>query len=284
MWAQSYPTTAGLYPDVPLDDYLAWPYCSQSLLSTIRNHSPAHAKWERDNPRGSTPAQVLGDAIHRCVLEPDLFHQEFVLGPEGDRRTKAVRQLWQELAEDNPGASILHPDDYHTCLFIRNAVRSHPTARKLLEGAECELSAVWEDRVPGRGPFLSKGRFDVINRRLRVMADLKTTRDASPRSFRRDIYRYFYYGQAAHYLSGARALGIDVDAFLIIAAEKEPPYGVAVYSIKGEALKAAIDELTQLKSVYAECMETGQWPAYSTDIEEIDLASWAYYEIEERVS
>src|SRR5690606_28335140 len=170
------------------------------------------------------------------------------------------------------------------CRFIREAVHSHPTASKLLRGAEFELSAVWEDKVPGYTPFLSKGRFDIVNRRLRLLADLKTTTDASPRSFRRDIYRYFYYGQAGHYLSGARALGIDVDAFLIIAVEKKPPYGVAVYSLKGEALVAAIDELNTLKAIYAECMETGHWPSYSTEIEEITLPGWPFYESEKRVS
>lgn len=281
---QSYPTTAGLYPGVSLEEYLAWPYCSQSLLKTIRDRSPAHAREERDNPPAPTDAQRLGDAIHRAVLQPDLFYKEFVCAPEGDRRTKAVREAWEELAQENPEATILHPDEFHACRFIRDAVHSHPTASKLLKGAEFELSAVWEDNVPGYTPFLSKGRFDIVNRRLRLLADLKTTKDASPRSFRRDIYRYFYYGQAGHYLSGARALGIDVDAFLIIAVEKKPPYGMAVYSLKGEALKAAIDELTQLKSFYAECLARDAWPAYPTDIQEIDLATWAYYEIEERVS
>src|SRR5690606_34490091 len=108
-------------------------------------------------------------------LQPELFYKEFVLGPEGDWRTKVGREILRELSEENPEATILHPDEFHTCRFIREAVHSHPTASKLLRGAEFELSAVWEDKVPGYTPFLSKGRFDIVNRRLRLLADLKTT-------------------------------------------------------------------------------------------------------------
>src|SRR5690606_1936759 len=127
-----------------------------------------------------TPAQVLGDAIHRAVLQPGLFGREFVCGPDGDRRKKVVREAWDELQKAYPGATVLAPSDFSCCIEVRDAVWAHPAARRILQGAEAELSAVWEDTAPGHKPFLSKGRFDIVNSRLRILADLKTTEDASP--------------------------------------------------------------------------------------------------------
>lgn len=273
------PQEPGLYPDIHADIYRAWPFAAQSILKVLRDKSPAHAKQQLDNPPESTPALRLGAAVHTAVLQPELFHQEYIRAPEGDRRTKEVKEVWQSLKESHPNATILSGYEWEQCMAIRNAVASHPTARRLLDG-QSELSAVWKDPDTG---VMCKGRFDMVSQ-IGVITDLKTTVDASPSSFTRSVYNYGYYIQAAHYLSGAQELGIDAKFFTIIAVEKTPPYCVAVYHIRSDAIAAGEDELRPLLELYARCQETGVWPGYPNEAVEIDLPPYAYYQIEERVS
>lgn len=270
----------GLYPNIPADEYHRWPLASQTILTMLRDKSPAHVKHFRDNPPEPTPSQRLGAAVHMAVLQPDLFPKHYVRAPEVDKRTRAGQVVWAAFLEEAGGRIILTPDEWDRCMAMRAAVAAHPIARKLLEG-EAERSAIWRDPDTG---VLCKGRFDEISRSVGAITDLKTTTDASPEAFSRAIYRYGYYLQAAHYLSGAKALGLPADFFVFIAVEKDPPHAVAVYHVRGDAIQAGLDELRSLLELYARCEATGEWPGYPAEAVEIDLPPWAYREIDGRVA
>ena len=266
----------GLYPDVPADVYHRWAAASQTVLKIMRDRSPAHARQYMLTPPEPTPAMVLGAAIHAAILQPDLFREHYVRGLEFDRRTKHGREAWEALAAEHPSAIILKPEDYDRCIAIRDAVHSHPYARKLLRG-QTEVSAVWRDPWFG---VLCKGRFDCVPTGLGVIADVKSVNDASPRAMQRFIYAYGTYLQAAHYMIGARSLGVEADYFVLIAVEKEPPYGIGIYNIRGDALMAGEEELAKLLRTWDECETAGQWPGYSELAIDITLPGWAFGQIE----
>jgi len=270
------PTEPGLYPNVPLDEYLRWPFLSQSTLTVMRDKSPAHARYEQLHPSPSTPAQVIGDALHRAVLQPDLFAREFLRGPEGPWNRNPWKAELDELREAHPNTTILKAEEYDAIIRMRDNVRSHPKVGPLLTD-ETEVSAVWRDEATG---LLCKGRFDCINREHGVLLDLKKTRDASPHGFLRAIGAYGYYLQAAMYGNGAHALGIDIKHFVFVAVEDYAPYGVAAYRITDKALIAAEHELAALMLRYKECYESGHWPAYSENIEDIAVPGWVTARIE----
>src|SRR5690606_1816213 len=104
--------------------------------------------------------------------------------------------------------------------------------------------------------------------------------DASPRAMQRFIYAYGTYLQAAHYMIGARSLGVEADYFVLIAVEKEPPYGIGIYNIRGDALMAGEEELAKLLRTWSECETAGQWPGYSELALDITLPGWAFGQIE----
>lgn len=270
------PTEPGLYPNVPLDVYLHWPFCSQSTLTVMRDKSPAHARYEQLHPTPSTPAQMMGDSLHRAVLQPDLFSTEFLRGPDGPWNRNPWKAEVEEMRGAFPEAVILKADEYDTVLRMRESVRSHPKVAQLLTD-EVELSAVWEDRATG---LLCKGRFDCVNRERGVLLDLKKTRDASPHGFLKAIGAYGYYLQAAMYNTGAHLLDMRMKHFVFVAVEDYPPYAVAVYRIIDKALMAGEHELGALMQVYKECHESGYWPAYSQDIEDIAVPGWVASKIE----
>jgi hypothetical protein len=268
--------TAQISSSVPMDEYRAWPHVSQSTLKVLRDRSPAHAYEYMNNPPEQTPALIMGTAVHMATLQPELFDQHYAMAPECDRRTKEGKAQYAAFQEEHAGATILSADDYMKCLLIAKSVRSHPSASKLLIG-EAEQSATWIDTATG---LTCKARFDMVSK-VGMLADLKTTCDASRAAFERSIYNYFYYGQASFYLNGAHELGIPADYFTFIAVEKEPPYAVAVYHLRGEVLDAGREELKPLMQTYAKCVETDTWPGYADEAVEIGVPAWAWRRLEE---
>lgn len=269
----------GLHPGIPADVYHRMPGVSQSMLKILRDSSPAHLQWRMEHPQPPTAAQTLGAAIHDCVLIPDEFERLWVRGIEGDGRTKAVKEARRELEELNPTATVLKPEDFDTCLWVRDAIARHPKARQLLMG-DAEQSAFWLDPKTG---ILCRGRFDLLGHKTGTIVDLKTTISAARAPFSRSIFSYGYHIQAAHYLAGARALDLPHTHFAIIAVEKTPPYGIALYELADPAIEDGARELEPLMETYAWCLENNTWPGYSEDVEVIDLPRWAAGQIDERL-
>lgn len=267
----------GIHADVPMDEYHRWPGASKSRLWLMRERSPAHVRWAMDHPPESTPAQAYGTAAHMAILEPSRFAEVYERLPDGDGRTKAVKDARAAIEED--GRIPLKPDDFDAIMAMRDVVLDHPKARRLLEG-DAERSLVWTDPDTG---VLCKGRADLLSDRGPVIVDYKTTRDASPEAFERAIYIYGYYVQGAMYLDGASALGDSRDHFVIIAQEKGPPFCVGVYDLRPDALLKGADEYGSLLRQWARCVESGEWPGYGDRVVPIGIPEWAARKIEERL-
>lgn len=273
------PPDPGLHAGIPAGEYHRWRGASQTRLKLMRDRSPAHVLYEMEHPKEPTPALLLGAAIHDAVLLPGVFRNGYLRDVEGNGQTKPVREKRQRLREEHPHATILRPKDYDTCMAVREAVAGHPIARTLLDG-EAERSAVWKDPETG---LLCKARFDLVPEGIGALTDLKTTLDASEESFVRAIWNLGYHWQAAHYLMGARELGLDIRWFTIVAAEKEPPYAVAVYHLREDAIQAAADELRPFLELYAGCESCGVWPGYPTEAVEVSLPTWAWSQLDRRI-
>lgn len=247
------------------DEYAARPGIRQSNLKRLAK-SPAHYQEALRNPV-DTASLAIGRAAHVAILEPHLFADEFVVAPKLDRRTSAGKAAWAEL--EASGKTILSAEDGKTVEAMKAAVMAHESARKLIELCHTfEGSIFWTDKESG---VECKARLDGINY---AVIDLKSTKDASPAEFSRSLFSYGYHLQAAHTLNGCAALGLGLDAFIFIAAEKEPPYGVAVYQIDELSLSIGAQKVQELLHLYKRCEESGQWPCYPDKIQKIALPAW----------
>lgn len=266
----------GLYKRIPFDTYNAWDGLSQSQLSWLRK-SPAHLKNHLDQKQDEdqTEAQKIGNAVHAAILTPLSFTAQYVTYPKIDRRTTAGKTKYQEIQNENLGKILISEADKKLCDELAFAVNMHGASRTLLEGADPEMSMVWE-----RDGVLCKGRMDAYNFEYQAVIDLKTTIDASYRAFSKSIVDYGYYRQAAWYLNGARSLGLPVQHFVFIAIEKSPPYAVAAYRITAGSLQLADQENMALLAKYRTCKELNNWPAYSHEIQDISLPEWATLTLE----
>lgn len=271
----------GVHPRIPENAYhRTWKAVGSTLLAHMQR-SPAHAKWAMANPPEPTPAMVLGSAIHVAVLEPDTFHQRYAFYPTVNLRTKAGKDVYGDAVTSNPGKVILKEEEYGRCLAARDAVHRHTFAMAMLSGAgEFELSAVWD-----QAGVRCKSRMDRLSFKVAggTIVDLKSTRDARREAFEKAIFNYRYYGQSAHYLTGAQANKLAVKHYTIICVESEPPYGVGVYRLSPEVIAMGDQENEHLLRKFADCERTGNWPAYEDNVSDIGIPQWGWRQLEERI-
>jgi PDDEXK-like domain of unknown function (DUF3799) len=263
IWAQP---ADGVYPNMPADEYHAADALGSGGARAILR-SPAHYRLMRDTPNEPTPALQFGSAVHVGVLEPETYAERVKLGPNVGTRTKA----WAEYCAANPGFICLTPDDHARAGSCIAAVRAHPAASRLLDGAERELSVFWHD---GQYGVPCKARFDIRN--FGGLADLKTTADASREAFARSCAEWLYHVQAWHYWSGAEhALNASPEFFAFVVVEKEPPHSVAVRTLGRASLLKGARLMDEAMSRYRDALASGKWPAYPDTIESFDIPRYA---------
>ncbi len=270
----------GIYRDMPSAEYHALDAASASRLNKL-HRSAAHCRYSIDHPE-QTPAMAFGSMLHSLVLEPEAAAVQYAVAPACDRRTTVGKATWAEFCTANVRKTVVDGDEYFRACDMANAIQNHPAARALLDArTDTELSAVWRCRDTG---VLCKLRTDGVCNLdgIGLALDLKTTEDASPWTFERTIFNYRYHVQGAHYLNGLAANGIQCESFVLIAVEKHPPYGVAVYRLRDDVLAVGGDEVAGLLKTYGKCEASGAWPCYSHHVKEIGIPAWAIrqYEME----
>ena len=264
------------------EDYHANGALSNSMLSRLKK-SPAHLKHYLENPEPPTPAMITGTIVHTCVLEPDIFEVNFVRGPEGDRRTKAVKAEYAELEEQGIHREcILSPAAYDQCIGIRDAIYHHPIASQLLlpgYGATTEASMFWE-----AAGVQCRGRVDALpvedGEYPHVIADLKSCVSAEESDFSRAAYNFGYYRQAAFYLNGFACIE-DIPMptrtdFIIVAIEKTAPYACQVFLLDDDAVELGQEEVRVLLNVYKQCLDSDEWGAYPQEVMPLALPGYAF--------
>lgn len=208
---------------------------SKSSLDKI-NKSVDHYFME---PREETPAMRVGTAFHTLVLEPFRFENEYICGPDVDRRTAAGKKDWKEAEESADGKIMLNCNDWDMIHRMYEAVESHGIASALLAPCDglAEETMMWNDEELGT---LMKGRSDYRNNRYKAVIDLKSTNDASVDKLEKDLWStdLRYHVQAAIYTDGVRAiLEDDSWEFYFIFVEKKPPYAVQIVKLPQKSIE-----------------------------------------------
>ncbi|MDX5979577.1 PD-(D/E)XK nuclease-like domain-containing protein [Vreelandella alkaliphila] len=200
--------------------------------------------------------------------------------------------LWSDVVDEwaanNGHRTILSDAEYTLVIAMRDAVMAHPAAARIMRmKGKAEQSVYWRDPVTGE---LCRIRPDWWVPTRGLMADVKTTDDASKEGFARSISKWRYHVQHPFYLDGAneaiRQAGLTLPEqryFVFIAVEKKPPFNVGVYVLGDESIQVGRDEYRDNLNTYAECLASGDWPGYSDSIETISLNDWYMRRIRERL-
>jgi hypothetical protein len=267
--------TPGVHHNVLNEDYHAAHGVSKSGLDQIAR-SPKHyfARYLVENrPQFEpTPAMIAGTIAHTAVLEPEKFDQQYQVGPDAAKTTKAWKEFEASLP---PGMIGIKPEQRATAMAQRESVLQLPDVKEAFANGRAEVSAWWEDPETG---VLCKCRPDFVHECDGgvVLVDLKTTVNAAPQEFARSVARYRYHVQAAYYSDGFKlASGQDVLGFVFVCVESDYPYAASALMLDEESFEFGRREYRRNLNTYAACVERGEWPGYSTSIETVSLPSWA---------
>lgn len=179
--------------------------------------------------------------------------------------------------------TVLSKEDSDLAYNIAKAVKNHSTAGPLIDACDPQVSIVWDEILesaplgfghPANKLLSCKSRLDGLCEPMGLIIDLKTTTDATPEAFTRQLFNLGYHLQAAMYLRACKAHGIEVEDYVIIAAEKDPPNSVACYRLRDSAIAVGDREITRLMDVYHHCLKTNTWPSYPEQVTDIGLPDW----------
>lgn len=261
------------------DEYHSAPGISKSHLDCIAGKSGKHYwhKYLNPNrePEGSTPAKILGTAIHAVILEPDLFKADYVPSPGFDRRTTAGKAEWAAFQAENAGKIILSDDDYQTCLKVRDSVYQDELAGALLRAPGKSEQSFWA-LDPDTGELV-KCRYDRLQDDGGLALDVKSTEDASPAGFGKSVANYRYYVQPPWYFDVLDILYAETPrAWAFLAVEKEPPYVCGIYYATDAQMAMGRDAARRDFNRIVELKRAGVFPGYTAEGPlPVELPGWA---------
>lgn len=273
-------TEPGIYLNMPLTVYHSdccdGPSISSSGLRAIELETPLHY-WDKSylNPHRDPEAIKkeleaehfrIGRAAHYKTLEPEVFDATIAVRPGiWDSWRSKDSQKWA-MDHQKAGYTILTPVELERVEGIARAIKTHPRHADGLLGGLVEASMIVKDTKTG---VWLKSRPDSIPRDD-MFSDLKCMDDASPRSVGGSIHRLGYDMQMA--LAGIcfeKVTGVTVDSFWIVAVESKRPHAIHVATLSTDMVHWARIRLRHAIDVFAQCLETGIWPAYDADGQEV---------------
>ena len=270
--------TPGLYDSIPESTY----HADLTSLSA----SGAKVLLGKRPPAPDSEALAFGRLVHVILLEPHRLDEYVDLDPDvigltvkGERSDNPKNtKAWKEevLKAQQSGLTIIDSRTLSKAQAMAMAVRDHPEAGRLLaQATDYEVSGYATH--PSGAPV--RARYDLFGI-PRAVVDLKTAPDADPENFGRIVNKYLYHVQAANYVDVARANGIAVDEFLLIAVEKEPTpggdYRVAVLELHQDAIEKGRELMAEACSRWLALGKRIDLPGYGDERHVVDLPGWAY--------
>ena len=249
--------------EMPFEDYRSIRLLNNSLLSQMAI-SPAHFKLARDYPTERNSAALrFGTLAHCGVLEEESIFNRYERIPpfenkikaKNPRATKAYKEQLAAFRETIAPKTAVAIDDFDRMLAVARAIGKYAP---VFNGGTAESVFIWQDPDTG---LWCKSRPDYLSfcGGLGTIYDFKTTRDC--RDFGRSIANYGYDRQAAFYLRGCKALGVDASEFWFVIAETEPPYTVMAAPIDEATLADGEWQVQRLLRRVVECERANDWPA-----------------------
>lgn len=254
------------FQTIPESEYFALDALSASGLKLLSD-CPAKYRYAMDHPTAPTSAMAMGTATHSLVLEPE---KQSVIICDNGRTTKAFAALQDE----NPSKLVVTGKEHEIAYAMANALRGNPYVRELLKSGKPEQTATYRN-----GVFM-KARFDWVCVVRDLIVDIKTTADASPEGFGKQLFNLKYHWQAYWYTHLYELVTGRKATFIIACVENKAPYLTAVYQVPQEVISYAAQQVLPIIELYKECVVLNDWPGYDACITAFEIPAWINIEME----
>lgn len=225
------------------------PVSFSALSQFIR--SPKHYKHFLTGPRKKTPYYAMGSAIDCILLSEETFKKRFAVHPNYNPWTFDGKSMLEIFEMENKGKIIISKDEYEIALAIKASIHENPETSKLFNRiTDTQVEYKWVDEETGI-PCIAYT--DGEGEDLTI--ELKSTKNASQNSFMKDAFNFNYHFQTGFYKEAQRACGHVSRDYRYIVAEKEPPFGVAVYTPTPDYIEAGRKMFRKTLRDFQFCLE-----------------------------
>lgn len=238
------------------------------LKAMGRSAAHCYEAFQRDSDE--TLSKRLGSGTHAL-----LFGQKVVLWDEPAKsgKGKAKRDprsdVWTGFQAKNPGAVILNRKEWDEAHRMADAIRANEVAARILflPGSVVEQTILWQ-----QGEVRRRSTPDVLGPGASYVAELKTTRCASPSVFKFDARRMAYHAQLMDQSAAAEAsTGRKPRDAYIVAVENKRPYVVQTFRLTPRDMDQGNRILRAWFEAYRVAASANSWTGYSQTIEDLDL-------------
>ncbi len=234
---------------------------SNSSLKLYRENLAAYAAiriFKTMQQAPPTEAMKFGQAFDCACFENHDMPNRFAVAPLVDRRTKAGKEMHAAHLKASNGKTSISMEDSATITLMISSINHEEWASNAIFHVPgiTQKSFRWTDEETG---LALKCRPDRILE-TGVVVDLKSScDDVSPASFSWTIKKYGYHRQAALYMDGLRANGIEAEDFVFVAVRKVWPFDVCVMRLEEDSIKLGREDNRQTLIELAERKKTNNW-------------------------
>jgi hypothetical protein len=278
-------TKPGIYFDYPAEEYFAdpcpEPSLTQSIAKVLLDQSPLHAKTEHprltsrpaeDDDGKQTAAQAIGNACHRMMIGRG---KEIAAGPWDDWRTKEARAFRSE--QSKAGKCPVLQKHVDEAAMIAAAAQLQLTQCGWLDAfrgeGHGEVVLAWQED----GIWL-RTLIDWLPSDMRTSYDLKTGGVSfAPHGIGKKMVDDGWDVQAAMHERALNALDPDNAGrrkFRFVALENSLPYAMAPVELDEYWMVMGRKKLDHAIAVWRECMRTGSFPGYGTEVITPEYPKW----------
>lgn len=242
----------------------------------LMGKSPAHYRHLLDNPPGpDNDAFARGRITHFASYQPDLLETVRVWDGKA-RKGKEWKKFQADAKKAN--AECVPRKLFKEACALGKAVRSSPQTQRFMVGGKVEQTVLFTYRVPAVNALPGfeircKGMIDLLL--PDAVADLKSTRDASPEGFGRQAFNLEYFVQAALYTDGLELVTGARRPYFLIAVEVAPPHVVQVYELSDEQLEQGREIYRERLHRLNHCRQHNEWLGYSATPLPLTFPRWA---------
>lgn len=276
----------GLYEHVPDPDYRRWADpngVTRMSKSTLEHANPGDEQqdmlklkmvFDGDWKRPDSDALSLGRAFDTRLLDPPLYRKEYATMPYfGDMRTKSAKEKRDAWAAQNAGKECVAKDESDLIERMAKAVYDHKVVKLIREKGGVQTSLAWTDEKTGV-PMRARLDKRVFFKNSWWIIDVKTVRDCSDRTIRRQIVDFGYTRQAAIYSDGHLAVTGKLPVFLFVFVSKEDVPVVRTEVLDPTYIQLGRAEYRHTLHQWVRACDSGEFARPYPDIHELEAPNW----------
>lgn len=238
------------------------PVSFSSLKEFLR--SPMHFKYYMTTPSRAkklppavATAMAMGKIIDCLLLTPEKFEDKFAVH-SFNVWSYSDKPKFEIFCENNKGKWLVTKDDYEKALMIKASVHANTEAKKILDRVtQTQREYKWTDEETGI-PLIAFTDAECDNI---ITAELKSTINASPKSFEKDAYNFLYPFQTGFYKEAQFACKRVSKNYKYIVVEREAPHGVAVYTPTEEYIESGRKMFRETIRDFKVCLDNQMFDA-----------------------